>query len=483
MRVRIQPREIDVPEENPFRHDLLGRKEAVEVLTRLVGNIEGPCVLAVDAAWGNGKTTFLNIWTQYLCNDGFPVVKFNAWETDFSGDPFIALSTELREGLERYATKYLEPKITDLKKKITEVARRAVPGIFRVATAGILDINPLLEKEIGQALASYAEARLSEYQEAQKSVKAFRQTLQDIANTVSNSKGKRPIIVVIDELDRCRPSYAVELLEVAKHLFAVDHIVFVMAVNRSELAHSVKALYGNDFDAEGYLRRFFDVDFRLPEPERDAFINEAFKAIQIERYFIRTDDQRAKQDAETVRNMLLGFFRAPDLSLRRIAQALHRLGLVFGSLRSNCRSFAPGVAVALILRTIDADLYHRFLDGEVSDLDVVDTVFARPGAEAFRLEEEGRLFEAVTIMAAQEFEAARKGGLGLRQRHLRTIKTPLARKYLAIVSASSPDSNDRDREHAQQVLDSAADMWPSYGPIQFRDVVNRLELLSADLIG
>ena len=88
--------------------------------------------------------------------------------------------------------------------------------------------------------------------------------------TLAQSKENRPLIVVIDELDRCRPSYAVELLEVAKHLFAVDHIVFVLAVNRSELAHSIRALYGSGFDAEGYLRRFFDVDFRLPAPDRDS---------------------------------------------------------------------------------------------------------------------------------------------------------------------------------------------------------------------
>lgn len=61
MGIRIRTREIEVPKENPFRNDLLGRKEPVQVLTNLVGSLEGPCVLAVDAAWGNGKSTFLNM--------------------------------------------------------------------------------------------------------------------------------------------------------------------------------------------------------------------------------------------------------------------------------------------------------------------------------------------------------------------------------------------------------------------------------------
>ena len=80
-----------------------------------------------------------------------------------------------------------------------------------------------------------------------------------------------------------------------------------------------------------------------------------------------------------MRNLLQGFFSSPDLSLRRIAQAIYRLGLVYGSLRSDQRSFALTAVVALIVRTIDSGLYHRFVRGEVSDLEVVDKVFARPG--------------------------------------------------------------------------------------------------------
>ena len=70
--VQIQPRDIDVPAEDPFRNDLLDRKQPAEILTHLVGSIEGPCVIAVDAAWGAGKTTFLRLWAQQLRNEGFP---------------------------------------------------------------------------------------------------------------------------------------------------------------------------------------------------------------------------------------------------------------------------------------------------------------------------------------------------------------------------------------------------------------------------
>ena len=395
MGIRIQPRDIEVPKDNPFKNDLLGRKESVEVLTHLIGSIEGPCVLAVDAAWGAGKTTFLRMWAQYLRNKDFPVVEFNAWETDFTGDPFIALSGELMSGLHQNAAGSLADKIDAMKDAAKEIVRRAVPGVIRVATAGIVDASPMLEKEAGQVLASYAEARLSSYRQEQESVQTFRSKLQDMASALAESKKSGPLVVVIDELDRCRPSYATELLEVAKHLFTVDHIIFVLAVNRSELTHSIRALYGSEFDAQGYLRRFFDVDFRLPDLGRKPFIEASLKAIQLNDYFTRTKDREAGQGYETVKTLLVAFFDAPDLGLRRIAQAIHRLGLVFASLRSDQRSFTLAAVVALILRTVDSDLYHRFVRGEVSDLEVVDKMFNRPPEqEPLQQQHAGRLFEA-----------------------------------------------------------------------------------------
>ena len=481
MGIRIQPREIDVPEADPFKNDLLSRQEPAEVLTHLVGSLEGPCVLAVDAAWGAGKTTFLKIWSQHLRNNGFPVVEFNAWETDYAGDPFVALSSELTDGLHKYTDEPLATKIADMKKKATEVLRRAVPGVIRFATAGSLDIDPLLEKEMGQTLASLAEERLSGYQAAQKSVKAFRGVLQDMANALSESRENRPLIVVIDELDRCRPSYAVELLETAKHLFAVNNLVFVLAVNRAELAHAIKALYGSGFDAGGYLRRFFDVDFRLPEPDREAFINALLEATQINDYLERTPDDRfTPQGPPTVRTLLQGFFGGPALSLRTIAQALHRLGLVCASVPSDHYTFAPAAVVALIVRTIDADLYHRFVRGAASDLEVVDRMFDRPEVTHLQREPAGRLFETTIILAAGE----RNGHVIYFSRPTASTSLLLQRyQKLVEADASGGAAQSPERAHAEKVIGMVENTVPTtlvgFG---FKHSVQRLELLSTDLI-
>lgn len=471
--MRIQPREIEVPEDNPFRHDLLGRKEQVDILTHLIRGFEGPCVLAVDAAWGTGKTTFMRMWSLHLRNEGFPVVEFNAWETDFSGEPFVALSTELTEGLHEYTKndEKLTTKIAETKTVAIEVLRRALPSAIRLATAGLLDLNALTEKELGKVLGTFAKEKLSEYHEAQKSVEAFRHKLQDLAESLAESGKNPPLIVMIDELDRCRPPYAVELLEVAKHLFSVDHIVFVLAVNRLELSHSIKSLYGSGFDAVGYLRRFIDIDFRLPDPEREAFIKTTLDAIRIDEYFARTQDATARHLHRDVRQILIGFFSTPEISLRRVTQALHRLGLVLASLRSDHWSYPIMAVLALILRTIDSDLYRRFHCGDVTDLEVVEKVFAPSGAITLEDDAVRTYAERMIILAGREVSGS--------------TDSPLLERYKDMVDAEDAETNSEDphQKRAQQMIAWAENLQSSGLHIGFMDSVQRIELLSAGLIG
>lgn len=487
MRFQIQPPEIEVPEDDPLKNDLLGRRETVEVLTGIVRSIEGPCVLSVDAAWGAGKTTFLRIWAQYLRNEDFPVVEFNAWETDFAEEPFIALSNELTEGLKEfgYADGSVKAKINDMTQKTKEVVRSFIPGVIKSAVAAGV---PLVGGELGQALASLVEEKLNAYEEARKSIKTFRSTLQEMANTLSKSKGGRPLVVVIDELDRCRPSYAVELLEVAKHIFAVNHVVFVLGVNRSELAHSVKALYGNEFDASGYLGRFFDLDFRLPEHDRSAFINAMLAAIRIDDYYMRTKDEMGRKYAQETQALLQVFFVASDLSLRKVAQAIYHLGLVYASLRSDQLSLLISTAVAMILRTIDTGLYHRFVQGEVSDSDVVDAVFNRLGTSIPREKHESHLFEAVIIAAAHE--GAETGVINSRIGPMVVyengeISSPLLRRYQELINGDDSDdvSVNSERKRARTIIDSVRDIKRmGTRAIRFKQSVQRIELLSTALI-
>ena len=472
MRIRVQPLEIEVPGDNPFKNDLLDREEQVEILTNIVRKIEGPCVLAVDAAWGTGKTTFIKIWEQFLRNHQFPVVRINAWETDYSGDPFIALTSELAEGLSGCTEPTQQEKVEAFKDAAKKVLRRVAPGMVRLLASNI----PIVGGELSHELGSYLEGALSEHPEVQRSVKEFRNKLQEMAAALSTPEQNRPVVVFIDELDRCRPTYAIELLEVAKHFFSVDNMVFVLAVNREQLAHSVKAVYGSSFDANGYLSRFFDADFLLPDPDRTRFMFGLLNATKVLQ-FLEPPGAQTSNGAGPVSTAFVRLFCSTDLGLRDIAQAVHRVGLVFLSLSPDQPSTPIPALILILLRTINQSLYRRFVDGAATDEDVVSEFSSRVQDKLWHNELAALRIEAWVMVGAQEFTNPNWQGGSL-------ASSALLESYRRIGSDETKNGSEKTRagrviKLAEQIANEYQDS--NLGNQRFRTVAQRLELLSPDL--
>ena len=274
------------------------------------------------------------------------------------------------------------------------------------------------------------ESGADEYQKAKNAIGQFKEAFACLAQELFESEPRKPLIIMIDELDRCRPSYAIELLEMAKHLFSVDHVIFVLAVNRTELAHSVKAMYGSGFDAEGYLRRFIDLDFQLPAPDRERFVTELLQTTSLARYladgFNRGEETR---ELKAAKNLLKVFLGSSDLSLRRVQQAAHRLGLIFSLLAEGSPLHALTAVLAIVLRTVNFKVYHNFLLEQVTDKDVADAVFSLQGMKSLPQSEDNKWFridiEGHIILSMLPTTVDCKAG----KRDIDKIESPLLLKY------------------------------------------------------
>lgn len=288
MGYEVKPAEVDVPNGDPFRNDRLERRQTAESLSRFIGTIDGPCVVSLDAEWGMGKTTFLRMWQEHLRLQGFSVVIFNAWDNDFANEPFLALSEELQGALGEGAAGE-DGAAGRLKYAALGVLANAAPALVRTgATLAGGGAAGDIAAAVTAHVMAVAKQDLTRYGAAKAAMTGFREALAAAASAQAVAEGVRPpLVVLIDELDRCRPSYAVELLEMLKHLFTVKGVVFVLAVHRSQLEHSVKILYGAEFDAAVYLRRVFDFDLRLPDVNRDEFVDAQFEAIWRQLHTIR----------------------------------------------------------------------------------------------------------------------------------------------------------------------------------------------------
>lgn len=412
--LRIRVNQIEVPEDDPFKYDLLEREKIAEFLLSIVGSYQDGLVMALNAPWGHGKSTFLRMWRALLKKEGFRVISLNAWETDFSGDPLLALLGEFSDQLEVGADgDGLRDAYSRVKRAGAGLVRRAVPALVKAATMGGLDINELHEDLISDVGEKFAEEKIKNYEDSKKSISHFRAALSDLAYECANSDDgvSRPLVVIVDELDRCRPDYAIRVLECIKHLFSVDGVVFVISVDRSQLAHSVRSQYGAGMDADAYLRRFFDLELSIPEPGLEEFCKAQFDRFGLVEVFERRQQNGSQRDRADIQALLPKVLRGLGASLRDQERAFSLIALSLRSTPDNYYLFPELLTVMVAIKVLDPVLYKRFVSGDAPPEEVLDRVAPRGRSSIFDLHERSYL-EAVlqaSVCKAHERESLFKG--------------------------------------------------------------------------
>lgn len=235
----------------------LNRVREGKKLSDLVERIQQPMVIALDAPWGAGKTFFLKCWVgaHTLENQGTAqTVYFDAFKYDFLDDPLVALTAAVSERLspDRDPTS----KVKQLWGHLASIAKPGLRIGLAVASAGASEYLQSMGDAAIEATRSEVQDSIDALWQKEESRRAamndFRRSLEDLAS-------ERKLVIVVDELDRCRPDYALNLMEVVKHFFDVENVHFVLGVNLKELANSVRARYGTGIQAERYLQKFISV--------------------------------------------------------------------------------------------------------------------------------------------------------------------------------------------------------------------------------
>lgn len=247
-----------------FSEDLLNRKQIAENLLQILKNNNDIRVLAIDSRWGTGKTTFVKMWSQLISEnykEENETMYFNAWENDFVNEPIVSLLAELEKQMNEKNShiKNIFEKGKDKVKPFVQIGGKI--GL-KYLTKGVLDNvtwSDLTEEGVQELSKKIGDLIFKEVETAKKSRKALK---EDLINFQKNINKK--VIVFVDELDRCRPTYAIELLETIKHIFDIDNFIFVVSLDKEQLSQSIKTIYGQGMDSEGYLKRFFDLEYNLP---------------------------------------------------------------------------------------------------------------------------------------------------------------------------------------------------------------------------
>lgn len=357
--MKLKPKNIVPKPENPFKDDLLNRKQYADVLTQIVKNTEDGSTLSINADWGYGKTTFVKMWDAMLQSEGYKTIYFNAWESDFVSEPMLALIDGLRNTT--FDQDFAFEQRQQLSATVDTIIgiTRAIPVIKIIG-----DVGKAVKDGVDQCIEDTNDFQRT--QSLQSLVAEFKERLSNYAKTISKDK---PLIIFVDELDRCRPDYAVQMLERIKHFFAIDNIIFVLSIDKKVLCKSIEAVYGGlKIDTEAYLRRFVDIEFDLPEPQIDLFAKALFDQKEIGEYFTNYYDViSGEHREERLKDTLIDCFLSQSNSLRDVEKYFNRLEIILNS-QALPHSSADLIAYLLYLYMFHREVYEelRQMDLEVS---------------------------------------------------------------------------------------------------------------------
>ena len=339
--------------------DSVGRNESIADLIKFLDETEGNIAIALNDSWGNGKTFFVKqtqmVLQSYDSSDPelakvkkcmekyfknhqvkhYIPVYYDAWSNDNDDDPILSIIFEMLQDIEDLQ----QYEVTD-----KDWWNRITFGIETISTSfGGPRVKKFLDAIKGE----------DPFKEIKK-IKETDQILNDIFDALlEKCPEDTRIIFFIDELDRCCPDFAVRLLERIKHHFLHEKVIFVITINSLELQHTIKRHYGNDFNANQYLHRFFD--FSIPLPSAD--MKKYYSSIHF------TNISRWRND---VANSVIQKYK---FSLREITRYLQYLKAAVPEKYPSFQSKHPFYMEILIPFLIGLNIhnlkkYNEFINGE-----------------------------------------------------------------------------------------------------------------------
>ena len=254
--------------------DLLNRKEFIDrtltIIEKLSDQKKNVC-FSISGNWGIGKTFVLeHIEHQLLMEtantEKYAVFHYNCWQYDYYEEPLVAIIAVMLDA------------IKENENLLSEKASATIRGFLKIIGNGLLiKASSFVEEKTGINVEEIWKFLQEGNQETAKEIAnnhaydinfLFRQVLNRFRETVVSMAQGKTIIFVVDELDRCLPEYSIKVLERLHHIFdEINNVQVILSIDKHQLAHTVKQIYGVNTNVERYLSKFINFSLILDTGE------------------------------------------------------------------------------------------------------------------------------------------------------------------------------------------------------------------------
>ena len=344
---------------NDFVEDQLNREKTAVDYVNFINILKGNHTIALDAPWGSGKTTFIDFMTTELDKNKDLYIIYNAWENDYTDDPFLSLISTFFSQVKENG--YIqEEELQGIINTALAISKVLFKGVVKGAGKAIMvneavenlsdNLEEIIKGTVNEATNKIANKVFKDINLSKKTREQFTIKLKETTSKIVKENNKEKLIIIIDELDRCKPTFAINLLENIKHLFSIYEIVFFIATDRKQLAESIKAVYGSGFDATTYLDRFFDINLHLSNKSLNNYINSKYQSLfdsnESSRVFSNTDMDK--------------IISTLNLTVRDIEKILYET-LLLKTITQTTKFVPEACIMLLILKYKIPNFYQKFI--------------------------------------------------------------------------------------------------------------------------
>lgn len=371
--MKIVTPSLVVEDLDAFKNDALERKSFGEAFLNLVMRSNDELVISLDGKWGEGKTTFVKMWQGLLIDAGVPSIYIDAFQNDYVDDAFISIAGAITSYVEAHSEN--GKKNTEFKEKAKKVGVQLLSWSAKVgikaATLGVIkdsDIDALTDIKNDVAtgasgvIADFVKERLSSHTKEVELVRSFKAELSELPSKLKGNKSNR-LIIIIDELDRCKPTFAVEIIEKIKHMFSVPNVAFVLVMHKEQLEEAIKCVYGNNIDAHTYLQKFINIETSIPKRTNDHYKNDL---VVYSRRLLQLHELETWGDDKNIVDCLEPLAQHFNLSLRQLEKVYTNLAIIYGTSAQNHLRLVPIIVFICVVKVVHPSLFAQILAGRIS---------------------------------------------------------------------------------------------------------------------